>query len=90
MKDTNEDRMIEEIAEILRTELKLPADAAITGDTALVGGDHDLDSLDVLMLVTATEKRFGVKIPNDEVGPEAFRNVRTLADLIRSRLEAAA
>lgn len=59
------------------------------GDTAdvpdglsLVGGEHDLDSLDMLLLVTSIEKEFGVKISNEAMGREAFESLATLAGYI--------
>jgi 3-hydroxyacyl-[acyl-carrier-protein] dehydratase len=46
------------------------------------GGNVDLDSLDILLLVTSIEKEFGVKIPSSEVGKEVFQNVTTLATYV--------
>ncbi len=73
--------------EILRADLKLGPDVQISDDTPLFGGDHDLDSLDALLLVTHIEKRFNIKIPNQDVGPETFASVGHLAryiDALRS------
>lgn len=80
--DPPNQRTIEAIADIIRTDLKLGADARITADTPLLGGDHDLDSLDVLLLITSVEKRFGMKIPNASVRREAFASVAALAACI--------
>jgi acyl carrier protein len=76
------------LAEILRRDLKLGNSAAIRPDTRLLGGDHDLDSLDVLMLITSVEKSFGIKIPNEEIRKDAFTSVATLAAYIEERLAA--
>ena len=70
---------------ILRRDLKLGDDVPIKASTPLIGGDHDLDSLDVLMLVTSVEKEFDIKIPNDEVKRDVFTNVGSLADYINGR-----
>ena len=43
--------LLEEIKQILRRDLKLGAEANIRDDMPLVGGDMDLDSLDILLLV---------------------------------------
>ena len=64
---------------MLRRELKLGDEALVTDDTPLIGGDLDLDSLDVLLLVTGVEKEFRIKIPNEAVGEKAFSTVTTLA-----------
>ena len=74
------------LAEIHRRDLKLGNSAVIRPDTKLIGGDHDLDSLDVLMLITSVEKTFGIKIPNDEIRKDAFTSVATLAAYIEGRL----
>lgn len=80
--------IIEQLAEILRRDLKLGVAAVIRPDTQLIGGDHDLDSLDVLMLITSVEKHFHIKIPNEEIRKDAFTSVGTLAAYIEERLTA--
>jgi acyl carrier protein len=76
---------LERLEFILRRDLKLGSDIPIQPDTPLIGGDHDLDSLDILMLLTSVEKEFVIKIPNDEVRREIFKTVGTLADSIDER-----
>jgi acyl carrier protein len=44
---------------------------------ATIFGDLGIDSLDLVDLVVALQKRFGVQVRNDE----RVRNVRTLQDL---------
>jgi acyl carrier protein len=73
------------IESILRRDLKLGSDIPIGPSTPLVGGDHDLDSLDILMLLTSVEKEFNIKIPNAEVRREVFTTVGTLAEYINER-----
>lgn len=72
----------ERIKRILRRDLKLPGDAEIGDAMPLVGGAFDLDSLDILLLVTSIEKDFGVKIASDKIGREAFANVASLARFV--------
>jgi 3-hydroxyacyl-[acyl-carrier-protein] dehydratase len=67
---------------ILRRDLKLAPDAPIPPDMPFNGSDLDLDSLDILLLVTSIEKEFGVKIPSSEVGQSIFENVATLTDYV--------
>ncbi len=71
---------------ILRRDLKLPADAPIPPDMPFNGSDLDLDSLDILLLVTSIEKEFGVKIPSSEVGQAIFENVATLTNYIAQHI----
>ena len=78
-------QILEQIEYILRRDLKLGADIPISPHTPLLGGDHDLDSLDILMLLTSVEKEFSIKIPNEEIRQDTFRNVGTLAGYIDER-----
>jgi 3-hydroxyacyl-[acyl-carrier-protein] dehydratase len=71
---------------ILRRDLKLGPDAPIPPDMPFNGSEMDLDSLDILLLVTSIEKEFGVKIPSSEVGKEIFKNVSTLTSYITAHV----
>src|SRR4051812_15333376 len=82
--------ILQRIVLILRRDLKLGPDVAIPDDMPFFGGDVDLDSLDILLLVTSIEKEFGVKIPSDAVGKEVFQNVGTLVNYIQQHQGAAA
>src|SRR3954447_8748282 len=81
---------LEHVQLILRRDLKLGPDAAIPPDMPFFGGDVDLDSLDILLLVTSIEKEMGVKIPSDKVGKEIFKNVSTLVEFIDENINAEA
>lgn len=78
--------LIQRLITLIRRDLKLGLTVKITEDMPLVGSDMDLDSLDILMLVTNLEKEFGIKIGSQEVGQEPFRTVRTLAEFVASKL----
>ena len=54
----------------------------IKEDAPLVGGDFDIDSIDVLEMVIMIEKEYGVKIDNRELGTKVFSTLRTLAEYI--------
>ena len=74
-----------QLLDIVKRDLKLQ-NVALTPQTALAAGDLDLDSLDFLMLVSSIEKHFGVRIPNDKLGPETMKDVETLARFVHGRL----
>jgi len=84
MTQTNsiEPKTLDSLKAIIRRDLNLGADEPIADDMPLVGGDMDLDSLDVLMLVTSIEKQYGIKITSDQSGKEMFESVTTLATFI--------
>lgn len=67
---------------IIRRDLKLGPDVPITPDMPFFGGDADIDSLDILLLLSSIEKEFGLRIPSEKVGREVFANVGTLVSYI--------
>jgi 3-hydroxyacyl-[acyl-carrier-protein] dehydratase len=76
-------QVVERLKVILRRDLKLGPQAPIADDMPFFGSDLDLDSLDMLLLVTSVEKEFGVKIPNEAVGRTVFESVTTLAKFVQ-------
>lgn len=75
---------IDRVKCVLRDSLKLGADASIPDDMPLIGGEYDLDSLDILLIVTSIEKEFAIQVPNESVGRSAFASVSTLSDFVDS------
>ena len=67
---------------IMRRDLKLGPGAELPDDLPLLGGEFDLDSLDMLMLVTSIEKEFGIRVTEGSIGREAFATLATLARFI--------
>lgn len=80
---------VDRIRKMLRRDLNVGDEVAIEPDTPLFGGELDLDSLDVLLVVSSVEKEFRIKIPNEDVGRAVFTSVRTLADYIDAQSTAA-
>jgi 3-hydroxyacyl-[acyl-carrier-protein] dehydratase len=78
---------LDHIKTILRRDLKLGPDAQIADDMPFFSSDVDLDSLDMLLLVTSIEKEFRIKIPNEAVGRQVFENVSTLANYIHEQVK---
>ena len=72
---------------LARRDLKL-GDAPIADDMPFFGTDVDLDSLDILLLMTSIEKQFKVKIPSEAVGKQIFQNVSTLAAYVDEQMAA--
>lgn len=72
----------ERIKAIMRRDLKLGPAAELPDDLPLIGGQFDLDSLDMLMLVTSLEKEFEIKVSDRSIGKAAFTTLATLAAFI--------
>jgi acyl carrier protein len=85
MPDDINPQLLEQIKTILRRDLKLGPDAVIADDMPFFGGDVDLDSLDMLLLVTSLEKQFGIKVPNEAVGRDVFQNVLSLTRYVQEQ-----
>jgi 3-hydroxyacyl-[acyl-carrier-protein] dehydratase len=79
--------IVERVKVIVRRDLKLGAAAEIADDMPFFGGDIDMDSLDILLLVTSIEKEFGIKVPNAAVGRQVFESVATLTQFVRERMD---
>ena len=73
------------VEKTIRRDLKL-ASAQFDDSTRMVGGGLELDSLDLLMLVTGVEKAFGVKLPAKQLGPETMSSVGTFVDFAHRRI----
>lgn len=53
--------------------------------TGLFGRGVGLDSIEVLQLVAAMEERFDVTVEDEELDPERFRTVGSLATFIEEK-----
>ncbi|MEE9523630.1 MAG: phosphopantetheine-binding protein [Thermodesulfovibrionales bacterium] len=78
------EKLITELKELIIKVLKLeditPDD--IDNEAPLFGEGLGLDSIDALELVVALEKTFGIRIPDEDVGRDAFGSVIVLADYV--------
>lgn len=81
------DDLVLELKKLIIATLKLeevnPED--IEDDGQLFGNGLGLDSIDALELVVALEKKYGVAIPDSEVGERVFRSVNTLAQFVKEQ-----
>ncbi len=80
--------LLDEVKSILRRDLKLGPAAVIADNMPLVGGELDLDSLDILLVISSIEKHFKFKIPNEIVGRWAFQDVSTLTRFVAENSKA--
>jgi len=78
------DSLVEELKVLIIKNLKLEdiAPADIDSAAPLFGSGLGLDSIDALELVVGLEKTYGFRIPDEDVGKEAFASVNALADYV--------
>lgn len=74
----------EKLKEIIVERLKLTIDVSqINDDTFLFGPDGlNLDSIDILELIIAIKKEFGVEIMDKEIAQKVFTTVDAVAKYI--------
>ncbi|MGE0174560.1 MAG: phosphopantetheine-binding protein [Oligoflexales bacterium] len=60
----------------------------IGDQSPLFQGGLGLDSVDVLELVVALDKKYGIKIRNDDAGKQVLTNVESIAQAVHSHCAA--
>jgi len=76
-----EQRVLEHAAQADSHEIE-----RIAGEQFLMGGDLEIDSIDILQLILEIERHFGIKLVTGKFEPEAWATVNSLAATIESRL----
>lgn len=56
----------------------------IDDDTAIIGSGLDLTSVDVLEIVIQIEKRFKIKIKNQDIKKQSFSSISELTSFLNS------
>ena len=76
--------ILQQVQQLIRRDLKLSATEPLPPEMPLFGSDIDLDSLDMLLLVTSLERTFGVRVPNEAIGKEVFHSVGAMARYVQA------
>ena len=79
----SQQRLAQHIISGLNLEDVTPAD--IDPQAPLFGNGLGLDSIDALQLAVIVERRYGVRIPNMEVGKQAFASIAALDAFIATQ-----
>jgi len=58
-------------------------------DQPLLGGDLEIDSIDILQLVLEIERHFGIKLVQANFDQKHFESLNTLAGIIEAKVAAA-
>lgn len=80
-----------QLKEILITGLRIKDRTAddLSDDQQLLGGDLEIDSIDILQLILEIERRFGIKLVEGEFDESAWQSIGTLTATVQARLNAA-
>jgi acyl carrier protein len=81
----------EELKSIILKSLRITdlAPEDLRDDQPLLGGDLDIDSIDILQLVLEIERHFGIKLVQANFEQQHLESVATLAGIIESKVAAA-
>ncbi len=77
---------IDDVKAVLVETLAIERRADSIGpDTPLLGAVPELDSMAVLELIVDLEKRFGIRVADEDVTAEVFETLAALTDFVRSK-----
>lgn len=78
--------MIDDIREIMREVLQLGDRAdQLEVTTPLLGNLPELDSMAVVMVITALEEQFGFTVEDDEISAETFETFGSLVNFVEAK-----
>lgn len=77
----------QEVRNILAQSLQLGARAdGLSADSPLLGAIPELDSMAVVMILTAMEEHFGFSVDDDEISADTFQTLGTLTAFVEQKL----
>ncbi|MFN2381116.1 MAG: acyl carrier protein [Guyparkeria sp.] len=80
------DPLFQTVRKVILDTLDLPGPAQrFTPQSGLFGEIPELDSMGVVLLLTALEDRFDIQLSDDEVDAEWFATFGTVTEFIRAR-----
>jgi acyl carrier protein len=76
---------------IIARGLRLPDEAVenFGDDQRLMGGDLEIDSIDILQIILEIERHFGIKLVTGKFEAEVWATIGSLAAAVESKLAAA-
>jgi len=89
--DTNSPVGVDDVKDVLVETLGLEDRGdSLTADTRLFGALPELDSLAVVELIVALERRFGIEVPPEDVTAETFETLGALTEFIAGQVRQSA
>jgi acyl carrier protein len=80
----------QQLKQILITGLRIQDRKAedLSDDEQLLGGDLEIDSIDILQLILEIERRFGIKLVDGEFDESSWKTIATLAATVDAKVAA--
>jgi acyl carrier protein len=78
----------QQLRQIIARGLRLTDDAAasIRDDQPLLGGELEIDSIDILQIILEIERHFGIKLVTGKFEREEWASIDCLAATIQARM----
>ena len=79
---------LEEVRLVLKDSLQLAEQrtAALHENSGLLGELPELDSMAVVLIITALEDRYGFMVDDDEISAETFETLGSLVRFVESKI----
>ncbi|MGA2350813.1 MAG: phosphopantetheine-binding protein [Terracidiphilus sp.] len=80
----------QQLKEIIISGLRIKDRTAadLSDDQQLIGGDLEIDSIDILQLILEIERRFGIKLVDSQIDENAWQSIKTLAAAVDAKVAA--
>ena len=80
--------MLEDVREIVGDALQLEERTAeLQADTALLGNLPELDSMAVVLVITALEEHYGFIVGDDEITADTFTTLGSLTKFVEEKMK---
>ena len=78
----------QQLKRIIGVGLRLPDDAmaSLRDDQPLLGGEMEIDSIDILQIILEIERHFGIKLVTGKFEREEWASINHLAATVQARL----
>jgi acyl carrier protein len=78
----------EQLKRIIARGLRLGDDAvaSLNDDAPLLGGELEIDSIDILQIILEIERHFGIKLVTGKFEREEWASINRLAATVQARL----
>ena len=78
----------QQLKQIVARGLRLPDDAvaSLRDDQPLMGGEFEIDSIDILQIILEIERHFGIKLVTGKFEHEEWASIDSLAAAVQARL----